>query len=202
MEQEKRRMEKINLHNIVMAYGDVVELDYKFPESAVTELSQLTDWSIQEGGKYGINLTGPTGDIGLLDDKEVKHQKDQEYNENLLQCPSLIPFFDKFTELTRCRAVKMSTGTFFKPHRDAYGFTDRIRIFIPLNKTDITEYRFLYNDEVCRVKAGVPYILNTRKVHASFAMTDEIYHVLISIHLNEHNVRAISDLLPLCEGRY
>jgi hypothetical protein len=192
-------METINMHSIIMAYGDVVELDYKFPDSAVDELRQLTDWEPAHTGKSGINLTGPLGPIGLTDDKKVKHERNQEYNENLLACPSLIPFFDKFTELTRCRAVRMDEGSFFRPHRDAYGFNDRFRIFIPLNKTESHEYTFLYDDKVCRVKAGVPYILNTRKVHASFAMTGDIYHVIISLQLNEHNLKAIAKLLPNCD---
>jgi hypothetical protein len=93
----------------------------------------------------------------------------------------------------------MQKGSFFRLHRDAYRLNDQFRIFIPLNKTTDEEWVFLYDGKLARFEAGYPYILNTRKVHGSFAMTDGIYHVLMSVFLNEHNLKQIARLLPNCE---
>ena len=58
---------------------------------------------------------------------------------------------------------------------------------------------FFYDGKIERFEAGVPYILNTRKTHGSFAMADDIYHILMSVYLNEQNLRQIAKILPDCE---
>jgi hypothetical protein len=75
----------------------------------------------------------------------------------------------------------------------------QIRIFIPLNKTAVNEWNFIYEDKRVEFKPGVPYILNTRKQHGSFAMTDGIYHILMSVFLTENNLKTIISMLPNCK---
>jgi len=41
-------------------------------------------------------------------------------------------------------------------------------------------------------------MLNTKKQHGSFAMVDDIYHILMGIYVNPHNFRVVTDLLPNC----
>ena len=41
-------------------------------------------------------------------------------------------------------------------------------------------------------------MLNTKKQHGSFAMVDDIYHILMGIYINPHNFRVVTDLLPNC----
>lgn len=192
-------MDTMSLHSILCSYGDVVELDYKFTKESIQELKQINNWLPGPNGKTAINLTGPIEDLGLDTPPEIKHQRNQPYNENLQQCPSIIEFFDKWTELARCRAATMNKGSFFRLHRDAFRLNDQFRIFIPLNKTSDDEWMFIYDGKVQRFKSGVPYILNTRKTHGSFAMADDIYHILMSVFLNEKNVKQIARMLPNCK---
>jgi hypothetical protein len=192
-------MDTMSLHSILCSYGDVVELDYKFSDDAVTELKQITNWLPGPNKKTSINLTGPIEELGLDASADVKHQKNQPYNENLLKCPTIKVFFDKWTELARCRAATMDKGSFFRLHRDAFRLNDQFRIFIPLNKTTDDEWIFMYDGSIQRFKEGVPYILNTRKVHGSFSMADGIYHILMSVFLNESNIKQLAKLLPNCK---
>jgi len=192
-------MDTMSLHSILCSYGDVVELDYKFSDDAITELKQITNWLPGPNKKTSINLTGPIEELGLDALADVKHQKNQPYNENLLKCPTIKVFFDKWTELARCRAATMDKGSFFRLHRDAFRLNDQFRIFIPLNKTTDDEWIFMYDGSIQRFKEGVPYILNTRKVHGSFSMADGIYHILMSVFLNESNIKQLAKLLPNCK---
>ena len=75
----------------------------------------------------------------------------------------------------------------------------QIRIFIPLNKTDVSQWNFIYENKRIDFKPGVPYILNTRKQHGSFAMSDDIYHILMSVFLTENNLKTIISMLPNCK---
>jgi len=186
-------------HSILSSYGDIVELDYQFGQDTIDELKNIKDWIAAPNGKTGINLTGPIDDLGLNSDPKLKHAENQEYNDNLYACPSIKKFFDKWKNLARCRAVTMNRGSYFALHRDAFRMNNQFRIFIPLNKTDDHEWAFMYDDRLARFKAGRPYILNTRKQHGSFAMADGIYHILMSVYLNQDNLKTIASMLPNCE---
>jgi len=192
-------MEAMSLHSILSSYGDIIKLDYKFKQQTIDELKSVSNWLPGPNNKTAINLTGPIEDLGLDAPPEIKHARNQPYNANLEMCPSIKLFFDKWTELARCRAVTMQKGSFFRPHRDAYRLNDQFRIFIPLNKTKDSDWMFFYDGKIERFEAGVPYILNTRKTHGSFAMADDIYHILMSVYLNEQNLRQIAKILPDCE---
>lgn len=192
-------MEVLNLHSVLGSYGDVVKLNYKFNKSAINELKQINDWIQGPNGKTAINLTGPIEDLELDSPPRIKHARNQPYNQNLESCPTIKSFFNYWEDLARCRAVQMNKGSFFRLHRDAYRLNDQFRIFIPLNKTSDDEWIFIYDGKVERFESGVPYILNTRKVHGSFAMSDNIYHVIMSIFLTEKNLKQVASLLPNCE---
>ena len=185
------------LMTLLNSFGDIVELDFDIDADAVIE--ELKQLEFMEGTNFkrGLNLTGPMDDLGLH--AKDKHNADQEYNDNLLNCPSLIDFFNCWDTLARCRAVEMNAGSFFKMHRDAWRMNPQIRVFIPLNKTEVHEWNFIYGEERVPFKAGKPYILNTRKQHGSFAMVDGIYHVVMSIYLTEANVKAIFKMMPNCK---
>ena len=191
-------MEVISLHSILCSYGDIVELDYKFTDDAITQLKQIENWIPGPNNKKGINLTGPLDDLQLDAPAKVKHEKNQQYNDNLRACPDIKSFFDLWTEIGKCRAANMNKGSFFRLHRDAFKLNSQFRIFIPLNKTNDDEWIFIYDGKIQRFKSGVPYILNTRKSHGSFAMADDIYHVLMHVGLNKDNLLTVANLLPNC----
>jgi hypothetical protein len=188
--------EVLSMLSVLNAYGDIVELNYKFDDKAIEELKSLSTWVKATHGKSAVNLTGPIDDLGLKD--KNKHEQDQSYNENTFNCPSIKAFFDKWEKLARCRAVKIDAGSYFKMHRDAFRMNPQFRIFIPLNKTETHEWCFIYDDKLVKFKPGIPYILNTRKVHGSFSFDDDIYHVLMSLYLTEKNMETIAKMLPNC----
>ena len=74
----------------------------------------------------------------------------------------------------------------------------QMRIFIPLNKTELHEWAFIYDKQLAPFKAGKPYLLNTKKQHGSFAFVNDIYHILMGVYINPHNFKVVTDLLPNC----
>ena len=108
-------MEAMSLHSILSSYGDIIKLDYKFKQQTIDELKSVSNWLPGPNNKTAINLTGPIEDLGLDAPPEIKHARNQPYNANLEMCPSIKLFFDKWTELARCRAVTMQKGSFFRP---------------------------------------------------------------------------------------
>ena len=107
-------MNPINLLTLLNSYGDIIQLNQKLDTKTIIEELEKLEWEQGPNGKKGINLTGPEKGLGL-DDKN-KHDKDQPLNENLLKCPSLYDFFKQWSNLARCRAVKLESGSFFTMH--------------------------------------------------------------------------------------
>ena len=178
---------------ILNSYGDVVELDYQFDvPSIIDELKSVDKWMDGSNSKKGLTLTGN------IDDLELTTRNDCNINSNLEKCPSLIDFFKLWNSLAKCHAVNMNSGSFFRLHRDAYKTTQQMRIFIPLNKTELHEWAFIYDKQLAPFKAGKPYLLNTKKQHGSFAFVDDIYHILMGVYINPHNFKVVTNLLPNC----
>ena len=185
-----------NLLTLLNSYGDIVELDWDFDvDNIIKQLSSNDNWitAPSVSAPQGLSLTG-SNNLDL----RTKDSKEGEYNDNLKSCPSLIEFFDKWNSLAKCHAVKMDAGNFFRLHRDAYKTTQQMRIFIPLNKTELHEWAFIYDKQLAPFKAGKPYLLNTKKQHGSFAFVDDIYHILMGVYINPHNFKVVTNLLPNC----
>ena len=182
------------LLTLLNSYGDIVELDWEFDvDNIIRELSSNNNWITGPSvcAPKGLSLTGEKSlDLRVRDINEGK------INDNL--CPSLLEFFKLWNNLAKCHAVNMNAGNFFRLHRDAYKTTQQMRIFIPLNKTELHEWAFIYDNQLAPFKAGKPYLLNTKKQHGSFAFVDDIYHILMGVYINPHNFRVVTDLLPNC----
>ena len=182
------------LLTLLNSYGDIVELDWEFDvDNIITELSSNSNWSTgpSVSAPKGLSLTGnKTLDLSVRDINEGK------INDNL--GPSLLDFFKLWNSLGKCHAANMNAGNFFRLHRDSYKTTQQMRIFIPLNKTELHEWAFIYDKQLAPFKAGKPYLLNTKKQHGSFAFVDDIYHILMGVYINPHNFRVVTNLLPNC----
>ncbi len=177
-------------------YGDIIELDYKVDtEKLIQQLKDLDTWISVINNKDAINLNGPIDDIGHKNNN--KHDKDQqELNDNFYKCSALFEFFDKFPDLARCRAFALNKGSMFGPHRDAWRDNEQFRIVIFLNKTEMKDFIFFYEDRILSLKPGVPYIVNTRKVHGSCTFSDDIYHIVMSLYLTKENIKSVWNLMP------
>ena len=57
--------EVLSMLSVLSAYGDIIELDYKFDNNTIEELKALNTWISATHGKSAINLTGPIDDLGL-----------------------------------------------------------------------------------------------------------------------------------------
>lgn len=183
------------LFTLLNSYGDIIKLNWNFDSDAIINNLKKEDWSEAPNNKLGLNLTGDNSkDLGL--DSKNKHDVDQSYTQALLNNPELKDFFDKWEKLARCRAAWLNEGSFFRLHRDAWRMNPQMRIFIPLNKTDIHEWTFIYNEERVPFEAGKAYILNTRKQHGSFTMVNGVFHILMSVYLTENNLKAVQSMLP------
>lgn len=183
------------LFTLLSSYGDIIKLDWKFNSDAIIDNLKKEDWSEGPNNKLGLNLTGDNSkDLGL--DSKNKHDVDQSYTQALLNNPELKDFFDKWEKLARCRAAWLNEGSFFRLHRDAWRMNPQMRIFIPLNKTDVHEWAFIYNETRVPFEAGKAYILNTRKQHGSFTMVNGVFHILMSVYLTENNLKAVQSMLP------
>jgi len=183
-----------SLHSILSSYGDAIELNYKFSDSALEELRALTTWEDTINNKQAINFNGPIDILGT--NSSHKHDKGQDYNKNMHDCPTTKEFFDKFDSLAKCRAFKLGKGSYFAPHRDAWRYNEQFRIVVFLNKTEIDKWMFYLEDKFVQFKPGVPYILNTRKVHGSFSFSDDIYHIIMSVFLTKENMDVIMKMIP------
>lgn len=188
---------EIQLLTLLNSYGDVIELDWEFDANSIISDLKNLEWEQGPNGKSGLNLTGPPSGLDL--EHEKKHDAYQVPNQNLNSCTGLVPFFSKWEKLARCRAVELQAGSFFGMHRDAHKMRPQMRIFIPLNKTDVHQWNFIYNTELHHFKPAKPYILNTRKQHGSFAMVDGIYHILMSVFITEENIKTVQNMLPNCK---
>ena len=183
------------LFTLLNSYGDIIKLNWNFDSDAIINNLKKEDWLERPNNKLGLNLTGGDGkDLGL--ESKDKHNVDQPYTQALLNNPELKEFFDKWEKLARCRAAWLNEGSFFRLHRDAWRMNPQMRIFIPLNKTDIHEWTFIYNEERVPFEAGKAYILNTRKQHGSFTMVNGVFHILMSVYLTENNLKAVQSMLP------
>ena len=183
------------LFTLLSSYGDIIKLDWKFNSDAIIDNLKKEDWSEGPNNKLGLNLTGDNSkDLGL--DSKNKHDVDQSYTQALLNNPELKDFFDKWEKLARCRAAWLNEGSFFRLHRDAWRMNPQMRIFIPLNKTDVHEWAFIYDEKRVPFEAGKAYILNTRKQHGSFTMVNGVFHILMSVYLTENNLKAVQSMLP------
>ena len=136
---------------ILNSYGDIVELDYQFDvQSIIEELKSNDNWIDGSNNKKGLTLTGSVNDLELT--RETGN--DSSINDNLKKCPSLIEFFKLWNSLAKCHAVNMNGGSFFRLHRDAYKTNQQMGIFIPLNKTELHEFAFIYDKNIVELKAG------------------------------------------------
>jgi hypothetical protein len=69
------------------------------------------------------------------------------------------------------------------------------RVFIALNNTTRDKYAFFYEDKIIEFKPGVPYIINTAKVHGAMSFADETYHLLMTVRRTEESVKNIIRML-------
>lgn len=173
---------------ILDRYGDIVELDYSLnTEQAIRELRALdATWKLEKSRTYIDFIGDPFRDYKIKD--EVK-----ELNSLADDCPTIKDYIKLFPDVHKARVQRMDTGSFFEPHRDHFQGGERFRVFMALNNVELQKYAFFYDGSIYTFKAGVPYIINTAKVHGSMSFADETYHLLLSVNRTDEAIKAVID---------
>ncbi len=170
-------------------YEDIFPLSYKIDSTkAIEELEKLTEWKDEKSRKYvdligdpNQTYTGKGGDISL-----------NSVSEKL---PTLSKFISEFPSVHKARVHRLNAGSFFEPHRDHFPGQRRFRVLVALNNTELDAYAFIYDRKIFEFKPGVPYILNTQKVHGSMSFKDGTYHLIMSVNNTDANVSTVMRLM-------
>lgn len=169
-------------------YGDIIELDYQVDcDSAIAELRAMDNWK-PEKTRHCLDFLG---DI----DRSQNDTITPELNSNAERCPTIKSAIELFTGHHKARVQWIDAGGFFQPHRDHMGGGQAYRVFIALNNTTRDKYAFFYEDKIIQFKPGVPYIINTAKVHGAMSFADETYHLLMTVRKTEESVKNIIRML-------
>lgn len=187
---------------ILEKYGDIIELDWKFPSSVVDEINNANfGFHTRADSRDNANETRTFVDlIGSTDSADGHTYNPIGFNENIDKVPSLKPFLDrlnKYGGLFKARIYKLDNGSYYEPHRDHMGFGERFRIMCPLNHTNLWEYTFFYEDRLIFFKERVPYYINTGKVHGSTTYVDGTYHLTIALDVDGETEYEVAKLLSI-----
>lgn len=160
--------------------------------------------------RQGLSLTsldgGLSGEPDLTSLREHNLQNGTELNELSFRrptpvfaaCSAIHSLIQPLQEsLGRCHFLKFGTGGFFPFHRDSVGFQpDAVfRIFVPLYRHSPRDFVFLYGDQRIHLEPGRPYFINTVKEHAVFSFDEQSVHLVLNVHLNEHSVQTVLNML-------
>lgn len=173
---------------ILDRYGDIIELNYSLnTEQAIKELRALdVTWKTEKTRQYVDFIGDPFQDYSVKDSTT-------ELNSLADVCPTIRDYIKLFPDVHKARVQRLDTGSFFEPHRDHFQGGKRFRVFMALNNVELQKYAFFYDGSIYTFKAGVPYIINTAKVHGSMSFADETYHLLLSVNTTDQSTRAIID---------
>lgn len=173
---------------ILDRYGDIIELNYSLDTAkAIEELRALNNiWKTEKTRQY-VDFIGD-----LFQDYSVKDETTM-LNSLADDCPTIRDYIKIFPDVHKARVQRLDTGSFFEPHRDHFQGGKRFRLFMALNNVELQKYAFFYDGRIFTFKAGVPYIINTAKVHGSMSFADETYHLILSVNTTEESIKTVID---------
>lgn len=170
-------------------YEDILPLNYTVDSSkAIQELEQLTEWKDGKTRKY-VDL------IGATDQGYTGKSGDTSLNNIADKLPTLTKFITEFPSVHKARVHRLDAGSFFEPHRDHFPGERRFRVLVPLNNTTLDAYAFIYDRQIYEFNPGVPYVLNTTKVHGSMSFKDGTYHMIMSVNNTDDNISTVMRLM-------
>jgi hypothetical protein len=100
-------------------------------------------------------------------------------------------------DLVRSHIIRLDSGGFFPPHRDAYGpGRGTFRLFAPLLNCGPAQFKFILNQKVLPLEPGRVYFINTRLEHSVFSFVDNSLQLVLNLELSVDSVKKVlSNLL-------
>lgn len=106
---------------------------------------------------------------------------------------SITPLLDIFDTLGRSHFIRLNQGGFFPPHRDSKILDITcFRVITLCHNCKRSDFNFIYEDRLLNLKPGVPYYINTRKVHNVFSYVDDSVQCVLNVPLTAENYKGIS----------
>ena len=191
--------------------GDVVPLNFNIDiEQLRKELEYFEDeWKQynprKPNARQGLSITSLDGKLSgipdldsLIEYNNLNNVRIKEVDINVRtpvadKIESIKPLLNIFGTLGRSHFIRLNRGGFFPPHRDSKLLnTSCFRVITLCHNCNRNEFNFIYEDRLLNLKPGIPYFINTRKVHSVFSYVDDSVQCVLNVPLTEENYKAIS----------
>ena len=208
------RMIDSNIALYLSNLGDVVPLNVSVNiEKTRKELEYFKDeWKQYNPRKpnprEGLSITSLDGKLSgipdldsLIEYNKLNNVQVKEIDINVRtavaeKVQSITPLLDIFDTLGRSHFIRLNRGGFFPPHRDSKILNvNCFRVITLCHNCKRSDFNFIYEDRLLNLKPGVPYYINTRKVHSVFSYVDDSVQCVLNVPLTEENYKAISQHL-------
>ena len=208
------RMIDSNIALYLSNLGDVVPLNVSVNiEKTRKELEYFKDeWKQynprKPNSREGLSITSLDGKLSgipdldsLIEYNKLNNVRVKEIDINVRtavaeKVQSITPLLDIFDTLGRSHFIRLNRGGFFPPHRDSKILNvNCFRVITLCHNCKRSDFNFIYEDRLLNLKPGVPYYINTRKVHSVFSYVDDSVQCVLNVPLTKENYRAISQHL-------
>lgn len=205
------RMIDSNIALYLSNLGDVVPLNININiEKTRKELQHFNDeWKQYNPRKpnprQGLSITSLDGKLSGIPDLDslveyniLNNVRIEEVDINVRtpvaeKVESIKPLLDIFDTLGRSHFIRLNQGGFFPMHRDSKILdVSCFRVITLCHNCKRNQFVFIYEDKVLNLKPGVPYFINTRKVHSVFSYVDDSVQCVLNVPLTEKNYKAIA----------
>lgn len=191
--------------------GDIVPLSLSIDIRQTKEELQYfnNEWKQynprKPNARQGLSITSYDGQLSGVPDldslveynllnntqiKEVDINVRTPVAEKVQSINSLLNMFDT---LGRSHFIRLNQGGFFPMHRDSKLLDiNCFRVITLCHNCSRNQFVFIYEDKVLNLKPGVPYFINTRKVHSVFSYVDDSVQCVLNVPLTEENYISIT----------
>lgn len=197
----------------IFSLGDVIRLNMSIDlDKFSTEIVEFdNDWKQYNTQKphikrLGLSITSLDGGMsGRPDLESLLTQSSMsgiDYTENMFttpteayrRCESLHPILSIFDNgtLGRSHILKLNSGNYFPIHRDSYRLDEcNFRVIVPLLNCEEHNWVFILDNNLIKFIPGVPYVVNTRKMHTVFSMTDNCQMLVLNVKCNIDSMTSV-----------
>lgn len=151
--------------------------------------------------RWGLSLTSLDGGMSGIPDldsiREYNIENNTSHEEEDFSVPTLA--YDDFGQildnfepwLFRTHILKLNSGGFFPPHRDALGLRS-FRLIVPLKNCKAPSVNFILEDKILNFEEGRLYFVDTIKMHYIFnASLDPSYWLVMNVKCVEEAIEKV-----------
>lgn len=191
--------------------GDVVPLSVNIDiQQTRKELQYFKDeWKQynprKPNARQGLSITSYDGHLSgvpdldsLVEYNSLNHTQIKEVDINVRtpvakKVQGINSLLNMFDTLGRSHFIRLNQGGFFPMHRDSKLLNiNCFRVITLCHNCNRNQFVFIYEDKVLNLKPGVPYFINTRKVHSVFSYVDDSVQCVLNVPLTKANYTAIT----------